>query len=109
MHGRSEPCSIIIHPALPIFPDNHCQGYSSQGHPVVLYRCSVKMVESLSDPAVRKGRIPGVDAGMGVSGHVTGSEALILYGNFSIFFHNFLYYLCELPNLRNTFYKGISL
>lgn len=46
---------------------------------------------------------------MGVSGHVTGSEALILYGNFSIFFHNRLYYLCELPNLRNTFYKGISL
>ena len=37
--------------------------------------------------------------GMGVSGHVTGSEALILYGNFSIFFHNLLYYLCELPNL----------
>ena len=64
---------------------------------------------SRSDPAVRKGRIPGVDAGMGVSGHVTGSEALILYGNFSIFSHNLLYYLCELPNLRNTFYKGISL
>ena len=37
------------------------------------------------------------------------SEDLILYGNFSIFFHNLLYYLCELPNLRNTFYKGISL
>lgn len=64
---------------------------------------------SRSDPAVRKGRIPGVDAGMGVSGHAAGSEALILYGNFSIFFHYLSYYLCELPNLRNTFYKGVSL
>lgn len=64
---------------------------------------------SRSDPAVRKGRLTRSRCCMGVSGHVTGSEALILYGNFSIFSHNLLYYLCELPNLRNTFYKGISL
>ncbi len=64
---------------------------------------------SRSDPAVRTGCVSVFDTGMGVSGHAAGSEALILYGNFSIFFHYLSYYLCELPNLRNTFYKGISL
>ena len=67
------------------------------------------MFDSRSDPAVRTGCVSVFDAGMGISGHAAGSEALILYGNFSIFFHYLSYYLCELPNLRNTFYKGISL